>query len=326
MKISSQKILSGDGCLNVQGNNIKIVLPEKESPAPFREKNIILDNDMYLLKSHYKPKVSAKEHLDRAIHLQKNGLTNSAVIELKRYKSLIKEPVVDYYICIGKIISQKTKEPEKLESYIKSIRLKKIKPEEISSLYWRLSLIYSPKNKKISNYYLKYHLDSSSGGYQVPHNIQCNAINIVHSGETNRLYSVEDILQSSYEKYLEIDGFKYLEKCIISNIIIRSLIYYISGSHFLCYTKIFFCRLFLLENVIAPSDEAMSEIFFLIRKKFPEIYVMLFTKKLAETIKNNKNGKEMYYSYMKALEYYKYCNENNITVKDYYSSLMDNTI
>lgn len=242
--------------------------------------------------------------LKEAILFQQNGDLSRAQNTLKAYELLAgSERSVEYYICKGKLLSQITKNPDKLTRYIDTIRKKDIfrnvdNRQALSSLYWRSSVLWQMYDRRKSEFYLSIHRDLVEiGSYQIPHNFQLIGLSktIDLSGDSTKpngsdLSKSIDALVHSFNEYNNIENFQWLDKCVISNLLMLALVDHLGKRPLSYYRKLFFVRkLFALHN-ITPNDEAISEIFFVIKKMFPEAYQVIFTRDIARFIQTHTLG------------------------------------
>lgn len=231
--------------------------------------------------------------LEKAKLHQKKGEIQNAYSSLDKYAKISKIKDNEYYLCIGKIISQTSKTPEKLQTYITYLEnIKGIEKNELAALYWRLSILYQPFNIRASTEYNEIHKHHTGDKeYQIAHNIQCKALGEIFTSVQNKNLTYTDKiitrLHDSYTKYSNIKNFTYYDKCILSNILMTAIVDYILGRKIQYYKKLFYCRYMFINNNIHRYDEAMSEIFFSIQTINPESFIILFQKNIWEFIEKH---------------------------------------
>lgn len=239
--------------------------------------------------------------LKEAILFQQDGDILNAYNAIKAYERLAGNDLdVEYFICKGKLISQITKSPTKLDLYISNIKDIDIfqNPENkkaLSSLYWRVSVLWQMYDIEKSRYYLSIHKDFSEiGSYQIPNNYQFNALaQIIKLSDEklkiggNKINNSIDILLQAFEHYAKVENFNWLDKCIISNILMMALVDKLGRRPLSFYKKVFYVRKLFSLNHITPNDEAISEILFVIKKIFPEVFEIVFTENIGKFIKNH---------------------------------------
>lgn len=287
-----------------------------ESPQPFSpfiEKAVFIaqktnqyESTIELIDLYKSDKTLTREAksyllLKEAILFQQNGDLSSAQNTLKAYELLAgSNRSIEYYICKGKLVSQLTKNPDRLTHYIDSIRKKDVfrtldNKQALSSLYWRSSVLWQMHDRKKSDFYLSTHKDLVElGSYQIPHNVQLiglfKAINL--SADDIRPNGIElgksiDALVHSFNEYNKIKNFQWLDKCIISNLLMLALVDNLGKRPLSYYRKLFFVRkLFALHN-ITSNDEAISEIFYIIKKMFPEAYQVIFARDITRFVQTH---------------------------------------
>ena len=237
--------------------------------------------------------------LKQAILFQQNGDIPSACKAIKFYESLsLKQSQHDteYYTCKGKLLSQISADPARLSAYLDSISQKSLfKSEdgkkELSSLYWRASVLWYTKDMQKSDFYLSTHrgfIDAES--YQNAHNHQLiglsSIIKIAKEGASSKslINTSFDALTQSFSEYVEVKNFRWLNKCVASNLLMMALIDYSTRLPVKFYKKIFYVRKLFILYEIGYNDEAISEIISVIKKFFPEVFEILFSNQISTFI------------------------------------------
>jgi len=250
-------------------------------------------------------------HLKKAILFQKTGdliNANKSLFLFENSNSNF-ENDLNYIVCKGKVISQTDKDPKKLEEFVQSIERSGLfssyqNRQSLASFYWRLNILFSCMDNKKSNYYFSKHKEiAEAGSYQFAHNIQCEAItNIKKMKNENKinnqlLETIPELLSESYKKYIGLNHFTYLDKCLASNLLLMATFDKMSNHIISYYRKIFFVRKIFNRMHIKHNDEAMAEIFFIIKKLFPDIYNLVFSNSISHLINSRKDNslmKEIY--------------------------------
>lgn len=251
--------------------------------------------DVYVSNDLLREEERSNLLLEQAILFQQNGDAIQACKTLNLYESLsIKNFNTKYYLCKGKLLSQVNKSPHKLSLYLEFIEQKDIfqKPENkklLSSLYWRASVLWQMEDIPQSNIFLAKHRDLTEiGNYQDAHNYSVNGLlNIANTAKQKSNFSKMsyidkslDMLVQSVDKYAEIENFKWLNKCIVSNLLMLALVDYFLKSPIKFYRKIFYARKLFIMFKIGYKDEAIAEIIAVIKGEVPEVYEILFCKNI----------------------------------------------
>lgn len=249
--------------------------------------------------------------LKKAILFQKTGDTIKASKSLLLFENANPnfENSLEYFLCKGKIISQSNKDPKVLEEFVEEIETKDLfnipsNRHSLASFYWRLNILFSCEdNKKSKNYFSKHRELSEVGSYQFAHNIQCEAItNIKMIRSDNKinnqlLSTIPELLAESYKKYNELNNFTYLDKCLVSNLLLMATFDRMSKQILSYYRKTFFVRKIFKKMHIKPNDEAMAEILSIIKNLFPDMYNLVFLNSISSLINTGKKNsiiKEIY--------------------------------
>lgn len=358
MKIS-QKIKAGDKSLNIQANQLLVNVENyyQKSKRDILEKPVYqiitpktIENLIYHAKKHndYNTAIELidlklkdtsyeleKKHtsnlmLQKAILYQQSGNVKKSINALREYKNFSEKKEKEYYLCLGKIISQHFNSADKLSLYLnklKKIKEIRINDDALASLYWRLGILYQSYDIKKSKENLIIHRDHCRyGSYQVPHNYQCNALTLLSKNKQekiilNKISKIKNILFDAYEMYIGIDNFAFLEKCIISNLLMIALADSLQGRVVQYYKKLFFCRKLFHIYGIHHTDEAMSEIFYSIKVYFPEAFEILFSKDISKFIINNSMCSIIKDIYIEVSHDILYMTNNHIDIIDIYNGL-----
>lgn len=239
--------------------------------------------------------------LKQAILLQENGDKINAVKALNTYKNLTKQDLkIEYYLCKAKLISQVTNDPNRLSSYLGCLQKSPIfkttsGKQKLVSLYWRTSVLWQTKDFQRSDLYLSMHRNLANiGTYQNAHNhnlIGFSSIIKLANEQTAPNKKLADqaynMLIQSFSEYVAIRNFRWLNKCVISNLLMIALFDYLKKSWIKAYKKVFYVRKFFYLYKIDSNDEAISEILSVVRKAFPEIFEILFSTNIMTIIKNH---------------------------------------
>jgi len=238
--------------------------------------------------------------LKQAILFQQNGDVHNAYEALELYKNSTQQQYnTEYYICKGKLISQDSSDPDRLSEYLDLVEQKDLfrntdSKKELSSLYWRASVLWYTQDMQKSDFYLSTHRGFiETGSYQNAHNHQLiglsSIISLAQEGISNK-YLINksfDALIQSFGEYIEIENFRWLNKCVASNLLMMALIDYLAKLPIRFYKKIFYVRKLFSLYEIEHNDEAISEIISVIKKVFPEIFEILFTKNISIVIRKH---------------------------------------
>lgn len=311
-KNTSQQAELGAG-KKEQREHDKPIFPLLQPFSPFIEKAVFIaqktnqyENAIELLDLYKSDKTLDRDTksyllLKEAILFQQNGDLLSAQNTLKAYELLAgSNRSVEYYICKGKLVSQLSKNPDRLSHYISSVERKDIfknldNRQALSSLYWRSNVLWQMYDRKKSGLYLSAHKDLVElGSYQIPHNFQLIGFSKIIDVSVNyfkptakQLGASIDMLVHSFNEYRKIKNFQWLDKCIISNLLMLALVDNLGNRTLSYYRKLFFVRkLFALHN-ITPNDEAISEIFYVVKKMYPESYQVIFTRDISRFIQTH---------------------------------------
>ncbi|MBD2043769.1 hypothetical protein [Microcoleus sp. FACHB-672] len=257
--------------------------------------------DVCVHNSFLDEKIRSEGVLKQAIIFQENGDIKNAQKALKIYQSLKGQNLSrEYYLCKGKLVSQITNNPKTLTSYLKFLEQQDTfknsdAKKSLSSLYWRVSVLWQMQDFYQSDLYLSIHRNFVEiGSYQNAHNHQLiglsNIIKLADEQTTVNSHLLNksfEMLIQSFSEYGEIENFKWLNKCIASNLLMMALIDHIGKMLIRSYKKVFYVRKIFYLCKIAPNDEAISEIISVIRKAFPDVFEILFTQKISEVIRKH---------------------------------------
>jgi hypothetical protein len=258
--------------------------------------------DVYAGENSLDEKTRSSLLLKRAILFQQNGDIPSACKAIKLYERLSlkqNQQDIEYYTCKGKLISQVSADPARLSAYLDSISqmslfINEDRKKELTSLYWRASVLWYTQDMQKSDFYLSTHRGFiDTGSYQNAHNHQLiglsNIIKIAKEGIPNKnlINTSFDALTQSYSEYVGVHNFRWLNKCIASNLLMMALIDYFARLPIKFYKKIFYVRKLFVLCQIGCSDEAISEIISVIKKLFPEVFEILFSKQISFFIRQH---------------------------------------
>ena len=274
--------------------------------------------------------------LKKATILQQHGNVASALRTIQQYEELAQGKYIpEYYLCKGKILSQTCINPDTLGGYLECVEKSSVFSStkirsKLSSLYWRTSILWYRKNMNKSDLYLSIHRDlSESEQYQMAHNRQLIGFSSVVRAAQEPTQSILELekysailIQSVYD-YQHIENFQWLEKCLLSNLLMVALIDYLAGSYIKYYKKLFCIRSLFKSYVIKANDEAISEIVSIVKLFFPESFSLLFCKDLPRFIKTHAFGKILREIYLDAdYELVNYMNDSSVDLIKLYEHLV----